>query len=239
MDRMHTDFGCRSGQPDNSPKIICLGDSITYGALTPVRNTWPAKAEEALGIPFFNLAYPGAGMLKIAEHWKKHQDLYKSITSFVLQIPNFDRHARPDRPFRDGVNDHTYENGFMAGVRRNLPLADDMMARYAVEFISADRKALSALLVSLSAIAPVVVLSLPHCGMVASEIDAFSPTWFEMANSISQRYSVHVIDVSIFYSREREDTMIINSGDCLLNETGHELVAGHVIEYLGSIHAQL
>ena len=65
-------LGFRSDEFDDSPCLVALGCSYSFGVGLPIDDTWPALVGKALGLKVFNLAWPGQGSdycFRMANHW--------------------------------------------------------------------------------------------------------------------------------------------------------------------------
>ena len=64
--------GFRCDEFDDSPCLVALGCSYTFGVGLPIEDTWPMLVGRALGLKVFNLSWPGQGSdycFRMANYW--------------------------------------------------------------------------------------------------------------------------------------------------------------------------
>lgn len=67
--------GFRCEEFDDTPCLVALGCSYTFGVGLPVADTWPALVGKARGLKVVNLAWGGQGSdycFRMAEYWLRH-----------------------------------------------------------------------------------------------------------------------------------------------------------------------
>lgn len=64
--------GFRCSEFDDTPCLVALGCSYTFGVGLPVQDTWPELVGRARGLKVVNLSWPGQGSdycFRVAEYW--------------------------------------------------------------------------------------------------------------------------------------------------------------------------
>lgn len=67
--------GFRCEDFDDTPCLVALGCSYTFGVGLPDTDTWPALVAQARGLKVVNLSWPGQGSdycFRMAEYWLRH-----------------------------------------------------------------------------------------------------------------------------------------------------------------------
>ncbi|HEY4572500.1 MAG TPA: GDSL-type esterase/lipase family protein, partial [Thermoanaerobaculia bacterium] len=89
------------------PRVLAIGDSMTFGEGVPADATWPAALERTLGVRVDNAGVPGYNSAQMAGRLRRYLPLLHSRVVVMLLSPTWDL-GRCASPF-------VYKGGYIVG----------------------------------------------------------------------------------------------------------------------------
>jgi len=89
------------------PRVLALGDSMTFGEGVPADSTWPAVLERTLGVRVDNAGVPGYSSAQMAGRLRRYLPLLQPRVVVMLLSPTWDL-GRCASPF-------VYKGGYIVG----------------------------------------------------------------------------------------------------------------------------